>query len=206
MAFQLRQAAIACALAASALAAAPAMAHEAGDILVKVGASYVAPKNDNGEILGNGTKLSIGENARPSFTLTYMATQNIGVELLGALPFQHDIRASGLGNIGKAKHLPPTLSLQWHFLPESTIQPYVGVGVNYTRFFDEQSGLGKLKIDDSWGIAGQIGVDVKLSDRWFLNADVRYIDIDSDVHLNGVKIGKANIDPWVYSVGVGYRF
>lgn len=192
-------------MAIGALAAAPATAHEAGDWLLKAGVTHIKPKSDNGDVLGN-VRLDVGSSTRPSVSLTYMATRNIGVELLGAFPFKHDISAQGLGNIGSTKLLPPTLSLQWHFLPDAQIQPYVGVGLNYTTFFSTKSSLGNLSLDDSWGLAAQVGVDVKLTDRWFMNADVRYIDISSDVKLNGQRIGKTTIDPWVATVGVGYRF
>ena len=202
---RLRHVVLACLVASGAFAAVPATAHDAGDWLLKAGVTHIKPKSDNGDVLGN-VQLDVGSSTRPSFSITYMATRNIGVELLGAFPFKHDISAQGLGNIGSTKHLPPTLSLQWHFLPEARIQPYVGVGLNYTTFFSTKSSLGDLELGDSWGVAAQVGVDVKLDERWFLNADVRYIDISSKVKLNGQGIGTVRIDPWVATVGVGYRF
>jgi outer membrane protein len=201
----LRNAVLSCLVAAGAAAAAPATAHEAGDWLLKAGVTHIEPKSNTGDVLGD-VRLDVGSSTRPSVSLTYMATRNIGIELLGAFPFKHDISAQGLGNIGSTKHLPPTLSLQWHFLPDAQIQPYIGVGLNYTTFFSTKSSLGHLSLDDSWGLAAQLGVDVKLTDRWFMNADIRYIDISSDVKLNGQRIGKTQIDPWVATVGVGYRF
>lgn len=206
MAFRLRHTVLACTLAAGTLAAGPALAHEAGDILLKVGVTHVEPKSDNGTVANGAVKLDIDGSTRPSFTLTYMATRNIGIELLGAYPFKHTINAKGLGDIGSTQQLPPTLSLQWHFLPDAAFQPYVGVGLNYTTFFDTNSKLGNLSLDDSWGVAAQVGVDYKLNDRWFLNADLRYIGISSNVRLNGADIGKTRINPWVATVGVGYRF
>lgn len=188
-----------------------AYAHEAGDWLLRLGVTQVSPKSDNGNALGGTVDLDVSSNVRPSFTVTYMATRHIGIELLGVLPYQHNIRdSSGLGKIGTTKQLPPTLSVQWHFMPDSTVQPYVGIGLNYTHFFDTHArgaiGDANLKLEDSWGLAGQLGVDIKLDDRWFLNADVRYIDISSKVKLNGQRIGTAQIDPWVTTVAVGYRF
>jgi outer membrane protein len=193
-------------IAAGAMLAAPASAHEGGDWLVKAGVTHIAPKSNNGKILDNTYKVDIGSSTRPSISLTYMATPNIGVELLGAFPFKHDISVQTLGNIGSTKHLPPTLSVQWHFLPDARIQPYVGVGLNYTTFFSTKSSAGSLKLDDSWGLAAQVGVDVQLTDRWFMNADLRYIDIQSKAKLNGQYIGKVQIDPIVATVGIGYRF
>lgn len=192
--------------AATVFAAAPAAAHEAGDWLVKVGVTHIKPKSDNGKVIDDSVGIDVGSSTRPSFSLTYMATKNVGVELLGAFPFKHDIDAAGLGNIGSTRHLPPTLSLQWHFLPDSKVQPYVGVGVNYTTFFRTRSVLGDLHLSDSWGLAAQAGVDIKLDKNWFMSADIRYIDIKSKVRLNGEHIGKVRIDPLVVTVGIGYRF
>lgn len=203
--------AIGSAILAAALAA-PASAHEQGDLLLKIGASQVRPKSSNGSVLNGAVDLDIDNSVRPSLTLTYMATRNVGIELLGAWPFKHNVNASGAvgGQIITSKQLPPTLSLQWHFLPDSTVQPYVGVGLNYTHFFDTKATGAlegaKVKLKDSWGIAGQVGMDVKLNDRWFVNADLRYIDISSKVKLNGESIGTAQIDPWVATLAVGYRF
>ena len=183
--------------------------HEAGDFLLKGGVTWVSPKSNNGSVADGTVKLDVGNNARPSFSLTYMATRNIGIELLGAFPFQHNID-SNLGRIGKTKHLPPTLSLQYHFLPDSDFQPYVGVGVNYTLFFDEDtkgalSGA-DLELDDSWGLAAQAGMDFDVAPNWFLNVDVRYIDIDAKAKLDGVGIGTVEIDPWIVGFNVGTRF
>ncbi|MCX5592147.1 OmpW/AlkL family protein [Alcaligenes endophyticus] len=184
-------------------------AHESGDWLLKVGVTNVSPKSNNGSLANGTVDLDVKSSTRPSFSITYMATKNIGVELLGALPFKHSLN-SNLGNIGETKQLPPTLSLQYHFLPDNTIQPYVGVGLNYTHFFSTKAGGAlagnDLKIKNSWGLAAQVGVDVSLNKNWFLNADVRYINIRPDVQLNGQSIGKAKINPWVTTVGVGYRF
>ena len=206
---RVRATAIAGLLAAGAFAV-PAHAHEAGDVLLKVGVTQVRPDSNNGSVLNGGVKLDVNNNVRPSFTVTYMATRNIGIELLGAWPFPHDIRGGGLGKIGSTKHLPPTLSLQWHILPDSMVQPYIGVGLNYTHFFDTKAegalDGSKLKLKDSWGVAAQLGADIKISERWFMNADIRYIDIKSKVSLNGERIGTAKINPWVATLGVGYRF
>lgn len=192
--------------AATLFTAVPAVAHDAGDWLVKVGVTHIKPKSDNGKVIDNSVGIDVGSSTRPSFSVTYMATKNVGIELLGAFPFKHDIDAAGLGNIGSTRHLPPTLSLQWHFLPDSRVQPYVGVGVNYTTFFRTRSVLGDLHLSDSWGLAAQAGADIQLDKNWFMSADVRYIDINSKVRLNGEHIGKVRIDPFVATVGIGYRF
>ena len=106
----------------------------------------------------------------------------------------------------RTQHLPPTLSLQYHFdgynLPMN-VKPFVGVGLNYTTFFKERIYLGNgndLDIKDSWGAAGHVGVDFKINTTDAVRVDARYIDLEPDVKLNGEKIGKAEINPWVYGL------
>jgi outer membrane protein len=143
-----------------------------------------------------------------TFTGTYMLTNNIGLELLAALPFEHDIELNG-SKVGETKQLPPTLSVQWHF-PIGQFKPYVGVGVNYTIFFD-QSTTGALDgadldLDNSLGLAGQAGVDWFINDNWLINFDVRYISIETDAKVNGDKLGTVDINPWIVGLNAGYKF
>lgn len=203
------------ALVIGTLAATSAMqvqAHEAGDWIVKAGVHHVSPKSNNGEILNGAATLDVGSSTRPTLSVTYMATRNLGIDLLAAVPFKHDIALSGAinGNVGSTKHLPPTLSLQYHFLPDAQVQPFVGIGINHTRFFSTRA-TGPLEGSDlhlknSWGPAVQVGVDFKLSKEWLVSVDARYMRIESDVSLNGQKIGKAKINPWTVGMSVGYRF
>jgi outer membrane protein len=113
-------------------------------------------------------------------------------------------------DVGETKHLPPTLSIQYHWAPQSVFQPYVGVGLNFTTFFSEElygplEGA-DLSLGNSWGLAGEIGADIKLSDAWFLNLSVRYMDIETKAKINGESIGKVDISPWIYGGNVGFRF
>jgi outer membrane protein len=181
-----------------------ATAMEQGDWLIRIGASNVDPKSNNHEVV------SVDSGTSATINFTYMMTANWAVELLAAYPFEHDIYLVDGPETGSTKHLPPTVSLQYHFLPDSTFQPYIGAGVNYTTFFSEKLygplAGNDLSLDDSWGLAGEIGADFMLGDAWFLNVSVRYIDINTDAKVNGENIGKVNIDPWVYGAHVGYRF
>lgn len=192
------------ALLAALLAASPALAQEAGTITLGFGIGTVAPKDNNGALAG--IESSIGNNTRPILTLEYFIRDNIGIELLGAAPFKHDISLAGLGEIGSTKHLPPTISVNWHIPTGGPLTPFVGVGVNYTKFFEEKSSLGTLKIKESFGLAATLGVDYALNEKAALRADIRYIDIDSDVLLNGTNIGKVNVDPLVASVSYVMKF
>ncbi|KEO61492.1 OmpW/AlkL family protein [Thioclava indica] len=195
-------------LAATAMTAAPALAQQAGDITLGFGLHSVMPKSDNGTLAGG--KVEIGDSARPTFTAEYFVRDNLGIELLAALPFKHTVNIGGLGDVGTVKHLPPVLSLQYHFPTNSNFTPFVGAGLNYTAFFSEKAtgalAGSTLSLDDSWGLALHAGVDYKVSEHGALRADVRWIDINSDVKLDGAKIGEVEIDPWVVGVAYVYKF
>ena len=196
-----------------ALAATPALAQSAGSWTVGIGAHNVAPKSDNGTLtatpLGN-LKMDIGSNARPTITGEYFLKDNLGVEILAALPFQHDISVAGVGKVGSTKHLPPTVSLQYHF-GQGKVKPFVGLGVNYTRFFSTKAegaiAGASLDLSDSWGLAAHLGVDFKVGEKGAIRLDYRKVDIDTRVKLNGANLGTkntVNIDPSVY--GIAYVF
>ncbi len=181
-----------------------ALAHEQGDWLIRFGASNVDPDSNNHPVV------SVGDDTSYTFNFTYMMTDHWAVEVLAAWPFLHDINLIGGPKVGKTKHLPPTFSAQYHFLPASRFQPYVGAGLNYTKFFQEttQGPLAgsDLQLDDSWGLALEIGADIKINEKWFINLSYREIDIDTDATLDGADLGSVKIDPSVYGVHVGARF
>lgn len=208
MSSKMLKSAVAVALAGGLLAGA-AQAYEAGQWLGRVGVYGVFPESDNLS-MGPGVNLDVDNGYSLGFNFTYMVNPNIGVELLAALPFKHDISLTGAGTIGETKHLPPTVSIQYHIMPEGTVHPYVGLGLNYTNFFSEKTkgalSGSSLKLDDSWGLAGQLGIDIDVAPNWFVNADLRYISIKSDATLNGVDIGTVDINPWVVGLTVGTRF
>lgn len=189
-----------------------AMAETAGTWTVGVGAGYVDPESSNGKLLDGALSVDVDSDVRPTLTAEYFVADNVGVELLAALPFHHDIDLKdAAGNVTKAKtqHLPPTLSLQYHFdNVHANMKPFVGVGANYTTFFKERSGIpgSKLEIKDSWGVAGHAGVDFKINETDAVRIDARYIDLEPDVKLDGDKIGKAEINPWVYGISYVQRF
>ena len=186
------------------LIAAPALAQSQGDWTFGLGLGWVNPKSDNGVLAGGAA--SVDENTQLIITGEYFIRNDLGIELLLATPFEHDVTITGIGYAGTVKHLPPTVSLNYHFPTRTAFKPYVGLGVNYTSFFDEVSPLGVLSLDDSWGIAVQAGFDYLVSDRDALRLTARWIDIDSDVFLNGALIGTADIDPVVLSVSYVRRF
>lgn len=221
-------------------AAAPVMAYEAGDWLVRGRIINVNPNDDSGRLytdaLSPGSYASIGEGVKvdddtvPELDITYMITRNWGVELILGFS-EHNVyahkgaetTARGLGLTGssqviESKVLPPTLLLQYHFRPDADVRPYVGAGINYTYFFDEKVPSDSLvaaagddiKLDSSWGLAVQAGVDVAINQDWFVNFDVKYIDIDTEAHFDDTAAGRlrinTDIDPFVWGVGIGRRF
>ena len=191
------------ALSALALSTPMALAQSAGDITVGIGVGTVDPTSGNGTLAGQPTDVDSGTAV--VFTAEYFIKDNLGIELLAATPFNHSATISGVGTVA-TKQLPPTLSLNYHFANDSKWTPYVGVGVNYTTFFEENSALGNVALDDSFGLAAQVGVDYALSDKDAVRATLRYIDIDTDARLNGAPIGTANIDPLVYSFSYVRKF
>ena len=181
-----------------------AIAFEPGDWLVRAGASVVDPKSDNSDIVSVDSATSF------TFNFTYMMTDIWGVELLAAYPFEHDISLLDGTQVTTTKQLPPTVSIQYHFMPTSKFQPYIGVGINYTNFFSEKT-MGPLEgtdlsLGDSWGFAGQIGFDVMIGENWFLNVDGRYMNIETKAKLDGISLGTVKIDPMVYGANIGFRF
>jgi len=187
-----------------------AQAIQAGDMFARFTATTVSPNDDSTDFTGApGVSPSVDSNTQLGATFVYMIDNNIGFEILAATPFTHDVSATGLGVVGETKHLPPTFSIQYYFNPETKLRPYVGAGINYTTFFDSETipALGgDLDIDDSFGLAVQAGVDYDINDKWFVTADVRYISIETTATVAAVGSSDIDINPTVFSVGVGYKF
>lgn len=172
---------------------------EKGDFLIRAGAVMVAPDESSSSIKAGsadlGGNVSVDNNTQLGLNFAYMVTDHWAVELLAATPFSHDVSLGGSpagldslnGGLGNIKHLPPTLSVLYYPMATSSkFQPYAGIGINYTMFFDESidnsaqaKGFSNLNLENSWGLAGQIGMDYFITDNITLNAQVRYIDIDT---------------------------
>jgi len=242
-------------LIAAAFAPSLAMA-EAGDIVVRLRATNINPEvsselgkktneayassvlgsNTSAALYGNNdAKLEVDSNTIPEIDFSYYITKNIAVELIAALGSKHKVNVSGPSgsgavnldhNLGTVNLLPPTLTAQWHFMPDQTFDPYAGAGVSYVRAMDDgltaDTSIGSypIRIDRSmWGPAVQAGFDVNLQDRWLVNFDVKKIWVNTDVKMNlsgapsslGLAGGYQTIDhldinPWVISVGFGKKF
>ncbi|HEK1899407.1 TPA: outer membrane protein OmpW [Proteus mirabilis] len=206
-------------LAAATLAPSISFAHQAGDFLFRAGTATVRPNAGSDNVLNVG-HFDVNNNTQLGLTFGYMVTDNIGVELLAAIPFEHKVTLTGVGEIAKVKHLPPTLMAQYYFgHSEDKLRPYLGAGLNFTTFFDEKFnnnetvnalGLNSLDLKNSWGFAAQAGLDYNLDKNWMLNASVWWMNIETDVKFKGDNIPdqkiNTRIDPFVFMFGVGYRF
>lgn len=219
--------ALAAALAGNSLLA---QAYEKGDFVLRLGAVNVDPDSDSSDINLRGVPplhTEVGDDTQFGVIPMYMATETVGIELLAATPFEHDITLNGKGvkvNAGSTKQLPPTLTVQWYPRGgKEGWQPFLGVGANYTIFFDEDTDkqldntlnqiLGatstSLDLDDSFGLSAQAGVDIPFAKNWAISVAVWYIDIESNgtvsTDVGDVRF-KTQIDPFVYHVGIAHRF
>lgn len=152
-------------------------------------------------------KLTVNDKVIPEFDISYYFTPNFAAELILTYPQKHNVRAGG-AKIGSLKHLPPTLLAQYHFTNFGAFKPYVGAGINYTRFsgVKDTAGIDWDVKRNSWGGALQVGFDYALDKNWSLNFDVKKVYIDTNVSVGGTNMGKFKVDPLLVGVGVGYRF
>lgn len=178
-----------------------------GPFLVRVRAVHLDSRNHD----TTGLNLSINNKWIPEVDVSYFFTPNFAAELILTYPQKHDLRAGG-DKIGSLKHLPPTLLGQYHFTGLGAFKPYVGAGINYTRFSNVDfapavnAALSPSIKKNSWGGALQVGFDYAIDKNWSLNFDVKKVYIGTDVYSAGTKVGTFKVDPVLVGVGVGYRF
>lgn len=179
-----------------------AQATAQGPWQVRVRALHLDSANKDSTGLG----LSINDKSMPEIDISYFFTPNIAAELVLTVPQKHDLRA-GRTQIGTLRHLPPTLTAQYHFAPNGAIRPYVGAGINYTRFSSVHLPAGVGIDRNSFGGALQLGVDIPLPYKnLILNFDVKKVYIKTDVSAGGAKIGSFKVDPVLFGIGLGWRF
>ena len=166
----------------------------------------VAPDDDSSVNIGGETDVST--EVVPEVDVTYFITENIAAELIAATA-KHEITHSAAGDLGDAWILPPTLTLQYHFMPDNKFSPYVGAGVNYSYFYgeDEAAGFTDLEVEGGFGTALQVGADYWLNEHWGLNVDVKKLYLNIDGKLNGGAVrADIDLDPWIIGAGASYRF
>lgn len=185
-----------------------------GDILARFRVINVNPDaswSNSGVV--PGLNVDAKDSWAPEVDFTYMITNNIGAELILGTT-RHEVTTNAFGSVGKVSVLPPTLTLQYHFAPDATFRPYVGAGINYTRFYNDGLRVAAANTNlsvkkNSWGPALQLGADYAINKNWFVNLDVKKIWIKTDVtadQLGGAKLGELKIDPWVFGIGFGTKF
>lgn len=211
---------LAAAMIAAAAAATPAQA-EQGDVLLRARGILVAPTEDSSGIepAFPNDEVSVSNSVTPEVDISYFLTDHLALELIAATS-KHDVNGKGglepVGELADTWVLPPTLTLQYHFAPSAKVRPYVGAGLNYTLFYSEDASDGledaigdtKVELEDSFGFALQAGVDFDITEKLFLNLDVKYIDIDTKAKLTtGALVNrvKVSIDPIVVGVGIGMK-
>jgi outer membrane protein len=173
-----------------------------GPWLIRARAVYLQSANTDATGLG----LTINNKWLPEVDISYFFTPSISAELILTYPQKQTVYSSGTA-IGSFKHLPPTLTAQYHFGAASTFRPYLGAGVNYTNLSSVNvlDGGADLK-RTSFGLAAQVGADIALSGSWLLNVDVKNVQIHTDVSVGGVNQGSFKVDPWLLGVGIGRCF
>lgn len=202
-----------------AMLAIPAAA-ASGDWIVRLRGIEIDPNDSSEQIGDTGSEVGVNSQFTLEIDVTYMLSRSFGLELIAATA-RHDLSATGGAlagaELGSVKVLPPTLTLQWYLIPEGMLNFYVGLGVNWTYFYsydlsDDLAGLGvtDIKFGNSFGLAFDAGVNVNFSEHWMVNADIKYIllSTDADIMVGNDLLDSVHvdIDPWVFGLGVGYRF
>lgn len=189
------------ALAAASLVSTQAFAQaKEGPWMIRARAVNLASANSDGTPLN----LSVNDIVLPEVDFTYFFSPNLAAELILTVPQQHDLKAGG-AKIGTITHLPPTLLLQYHF-PMNGFKPYVGAGINYTKFTGYDLPAGVTIDSSSTGAALQVGVDVPLSAGMYFNFDVKKVYIGTNVYSGTTNLGSFKVDPLLVGVGIGWRF
>lgn len=202
------------ALVGLAIAGSPLAAQEKaeGNWMIRVRALSLTPADKSDAIPSLSVPedaITVSKKVFPDIDISYFFAKSVAAELVLTYPQQHDVELSGT-KIGTFKHLPPTLLLQYHFIPDGVFRPYIGAGVNLTLISSVDlhvSGVGDLDLESSSvGGAGQAGFDLKVAPGLYLNADVKKVMIQSDVLAGGTKVSAVKVDPWLLSLGIGKRF
>jgi outer membrane protein len=222
-----RRAPAAAALACLLLASAAAQAQSAGSWLVRLGGTQIKPDVTSGDLTAPsfpGTQADIEADTQPTAGITYMLRDNLSIDLPLAAGFKHDIVGAGaianVGKIGEVRVLPATLLLQYRLFPAAApLRPYIGLGPTYARFYKARSTAAltaltggtpanptTISVESKWGFTGQLGLNASLAPRWSIDAAVLKTALKTRTTLSTGQTLDAKLDPWSYTVGIGYRF
>ena len=192
---------------AAALAASGASAQS---FSLTLGYQNTDPKSDNGQLAG--ADATVNDDWSLTGSAAYAFNDNWSVELWSGLAkFEHEVSLAGLGTVASVEHRPTTLSVNYHFAPDSTVRPFIGLGYGWVNVSGERTlgALSGLGIDGSNanGIAFGAGLDWFVSDNVFIRADVRRLSFETDVTVETLgNVGTAEVDPLVYGISAGFRF
>lgn len=184
--------------------AAPAHAGVLDNFQIKIGISGVMPDES-----GDPIDVDISDEWVPSAQIEYFFNDNVSAELLCCVATHEVTAASGAIDLGEVTHFPPTVTLKYRWTNFGQFEPYVGAGVNFTSFIDSEPPAGlSVEYDSSVGPALQAGFDYRLDEHWGVNFDVRRIWINTDVTISGAinATDEVEINPWVVSTSIAYRF
>ena len=192
--------------------AVPAVAKDAGDLLVRLrGVSFMTDTSGRTDTLGGSARTS--DDQIPELDFSYFFTKHIAAELiLATTKHTVEVKGSTAGDLdlGTMRIIPPVLTLQYHFLPDGRFSPYVGAGVNYVIVADKSTGrsVNNVSYSNEFGFALQAGLDYRINDRWSVNIDVKKVFVDTDIHVNDgtIKADGTDLDPLIVGFGFGYRF
>ena len=194
---------------------APLVGKEAGTFMIRVRAIGVIPEDNSSSISGIGGHVTATAQAAPEIDFSYFLTDNIALELIAAST-RHNIKATGTAvgdvDVGSVWALPPTLTVQYHFLPHSGFSPYVGVGLNATFWYGETAAnppVTHFHVGTGVGPSVQAGIDYNITGHWFANLDVKQIFLNTDAHVDALGTtvkARTSLDPLVVGAGIGYRF
>ncbi|WP_235039574.1 OmpW/AlkL family protein [Vreelandella profundi] len=190
--------------ASFALASQAALAYNAGDVFVRGGVAKTNTGSGNGNVAGDS--LNVQSESGFTFGAGYLLTDKVGLELNSSEKFEHELNTASAGGVGSIDRLPINLLVNYYPMGglDSRVQPYVGAGLNYTRFSGEPSGF---NVDESYGVIGQAGVDLAITQNILLNGYVSYADVSADINANGAgQVGEIDIEPVTIGGGVTYRF
>lgn len=193
---------------------------EDGNWMMRVRAVYIDWVQESSPVAAlavpaNGIHLE--KKMAPEIDFTYFFTKNIAAELILTYPQKHTVRvtqsAAGAFDAGSLNELPPSLILQYHFMPDAQYRPYVGAGFNYTTYSrvdlsplsNIAAGNASIARTNLGGVL-QAGMDFKVGANSYINLDVKKVYIQSDLYLNGAKISTIKGDPVLWGVGYGFRF
>jgi len=174
-----------------------------------LGLQNVNPKSDNGILAG--ANASVEDDWALTGSIAYHFADNWSAELwTGLSKYEHDVALDGLGVVGSVEHRPTTVGINYHFMQDGSFRPFVGLGYGWVNVSGEQSKGALsgtvLRGDNSNGLLLKAGADYYFNDSFFVRGEVRYLDFDTEVTVNGGFVGTANVDPIIYGISLGAQF